>query len=217
MIGYCISQMRMSYVIRFTALLMLSAGAFLSSAAQSSGHEHTLKVSVNPADGKYTIAMPGSASYALRAGIGAQVDGHWLRVSDYPQSGSRRLTGPRISRRSYRLASYLLRIERPARSDLSPARLFERAIRRYPGDGPKHNREAHSRGEHSFAGRERRTDVLIWEDRFSTIGFSPTVSAKTVPPLPFAILRTPKRRCIAQLAASLSTTARVIKAYFLAR
>ncbi|MFZ0293930.1 MAG: melibiase, partial [Candidatus Sulfotelmatobacter sp.] len=63
---------------------MLSAGAFLSSAAQSSGHEHTLKVSVNPADGRYTIAMPGSASYALRAGIGAEVDGHWLRVSDYP-------------------------------------------------------------------------------------------------------------------------------------
>ena len=87
MIGHWISQMRMSYVIRFTALLMLTGGAPLSSAAQSSGHEHTLKVSVNSADGKYTIAMPGSAAYALRAGIGAQVDGHWLHASDYPQPG----------------------------------------------------------------------------------------------------------------------------------
>ena len=85
MIGYCISQMKMSYVIRLVALLMLTGGALLSSAAQSSGREQALQVSVNPADGKYTIAMPGSAAYALRAGIGAQVDGHWLHASDYPQ------------------------------------------------------------------------------------------------------------------------------------
>lgn len=85
MIGYWIGQMRTAYVIRFIALLMLTGGAILSSEAQSSGHEQALQVSVNAADGKYTIAMPGAASYALRAGIGAQVDGHWLHASDYPQ------------------------------------------------------------------------------------------------------------------------------------
>ena len=85
MIGYCISQMRTSYVIILSALLLLTGGALLSSAAQSSGHEQTLKVNVNSSDGKYTIAMPGSAPYALRAGIGAQVDGRWLHASDYPQ------------------------------------------------------------------------------------------------------------------------------------
>ena len=85
MIGYCISQMRISYVSRLSALLLLIGGALLSSAGQSSGHEQTLKVSVNSADGKYTIAMPGDASYAVRAGIGAQVDGRWIHASDYPQ------------------------------------------------------------------------------------------------------------------------------------
>ena len=85
MIGYCISQMRTSYVIILSALLLLTGGALLSSAAQSSGHEQTLKVNVNSSDGRYTIAMPGSAPYALRAGIGAQVDGRWLHASDYPQ------------------------------------------------------------------------------------------------------------------------------------
>ena len=85
MIGYWISQIRMSYVIRFSALLLLTSSALLFSAAQSSGHEQSLQVSVNSADGQYTIAMTGSAAYALRAGIGAKVDGHWLHASDYPQ------------------------------------------------------------------------------------------------------------------------------------
>ena len=29
--------------------------------------------------------MPGSDSYALRAGVGAEVDGRWLHSSDYPR------------------------------------------------------------------------------------------------------------------------------------
>ena len=98
MIGYCISRMRTSYVIILSALLLLTGGALLSSAAQSSGHEQTLKVNVNSSDGKYTIAMPGSAPYALRAGIGAQVDGRWLHASDYPQPAITALGGSGISR-----------------------------------------------------------------------------------------------------------------------
>lgn len=85
MIGFWISQMRMSYVIRITALLLLTGGALLSSAAQPSGHEQVLQVSVNSTDGKYTIAMPESAASVLRAAVGAEVDGHWLHASDYPQ------------------------------------------------------------------------------------------------------------------------------------
>ncbi|MBB6144239.1 hypothetical protein HNQ77_002191 [Silvibacterium bohemicum] len=44
-----------------------------------------MQIKVNPADGRYTIAMPGSESSALRAGIGVEVDGRWLRASDYPR------------------------------------------------------------------------------------------------------------------------------------
>jgi alpha-galactosidase len=84
-IGYWASQMRTGYVVGLTALVLLTGGGLLSSVAQSSGHEQALQVSVNAADGKYTIAMPGSASYALRAGIGVQVDGRWVHASDYPR------------------------------------------------------------------------------------------------------------------------------------
>ena len=85
MIGYWKRQMGMAYMTRLTALLLLSGGVLLSSAAQSPGHDQTLQITVNPADGKYSIAMPGAASSVLRAGIGAQVDGHWLHSSDYPR------------------------------------------------------------------------------------------------------------------------------------
>jgi hypothetical protein len=72
------------HAVRFTTLLLLTGSGLLCSAAESSGHQQALQVGVNPADGKYTIAMPGSDTYALRAGIGAEVDGHWLHASDYP-------------------------------------------------------------------------------------------------------------------------------------
>ena len=125
-IGYCISQVRMSYVIILSALLLLTGGALLSSAAQSSGHEHTLKVSVNSADGKYTIAMPGSAaSPALRAGIGAQVDGHWLHASDYPQPAIAHSQVQGFLGGSYDWQVTYSGLQRAARSDLSPACLFE--------------------------------------------------------------------------------------------
>ena len=53
--------------------------------AQSSGPERALQITVNPADGTYTISMPDSTSYALRAGVGVEVDRRWLHAADYPR------------------------------------------------------------------------------------------------------------------------------------
>lgn len=74
----------LKYAITFTVVLLLAGAGLISAAAQSVGDEQALQVSVNPTDGKYTIAMPASATHTLRAGIGAEVDGHWLHASDYP-------------------------------------------------------------------------------------------------------------------------------------
>ncbi len=85
MIGYRIEQVRVGYVFRLTAPLLLAGSGLMSFAAQSSAQEQPLQVSVSAADGRYTIAMPGSSSYALRAGVGVEVDGRWLHASDYPR------------------------------------------------------------------------------------------------------------------------------------
>ena len=85
MISCWIRQLRAVYVVRFAAILLIFGGGVTTLPAQSSGEEHALQVTVDPADGKYTIALPGSNSYALRAGVGVQVDGHWLHASDYPR------------------------------------------------------------------------------------------------------------------------------------
>jgi hypothetical protein len=53
--------------------------------AQSSGDKQALKITVNPSDGQYAIGLPGSDSDVLRAGVGVEVDGHWLRAADYPR------------------------------------------------------------------------------------------------------------------------------------
>jgi alpha-galactosidase len=84
-IGDWIRQIRMVFAAGLTAILLLVSSGVTTLHAQSSGKEHALKVGANSADGTYTIAMPGSDSYALRAGVGAQVDGRWLHASDYPQ------------------------------------------------------------------------------------------------------------------------------------
>ncbi|MGO9604005.1 MAG: glycoside hydrolase family 36 protein, partial [Candidatus Binataceae bacterium] len=55
-------------------------------AAQNSpSNDHPLQISVDPVDGRYSIAMPGSSAVALRAGAGVEVDGRWLRAADYPR------------------------------------------------------------------------------------------------------------------------------------
>ena len=66
-------------------VVLLAGSGIAAFGAQSFGEEQALQVKVNPADGQYTIAMPGSNSYALRAGAGVEVDGRWLHASDYPR------------------------------------------------------------------------------------------------------------------------------------
>jgi alpha-galactosidase len=84
-ISYKSRQSMLLFEVSFVAILLLASGSVTAAPAQSSGAEHALQVSVNQVDGKYTIAMPGSSSYALRAGVGVEVDGKWLHASDYPR------------------------------------------------------------------------------------------------------------------------------------
>ncbi|MGC2212180.1 MAG: PKD domain-containing protein [Silvibacterium sp.] len=78
-------QSRMEYAARFAMVALLAGSGIAAFGAQSFGEEQALKIKINPADGKYTIAMPGSDSYALHAGAGVEVDGRWLHASDYPR------------------------------------------------------------------------------------------------------------------------------------
>lgn len=44
-----------------------------------------LVVTVNPADGSYAIAAKSAASAVVRAVVGAQIDHHWIKSSEYPK------------------------------------------------------------------------------------------------------------------------------------
>ena len=70
---------------KWTAILLLAGSGLAALGAQTVSKEHSLQVKIDPSDGKYTIAMAGVETYALRAGVAAQVDGHWLHASDYPK------------------------------------------------------------------------------------------------------------------------------------
>ncbi|MGA9511829.1 MAG: PKD domain-containing protein [Candidatus Sulfotelmatobacter sp.] len=70
--------------VRSSAVLLAGSGLMFL-AVQSFAQQAALQITVNPVTGQYTIAISGSPSYTLRAGVGVQVDGHWLRASDYPQ------------------------------------------------------------------------------------------------------------------------------------
>ncbi len=80
-----IRQISVVSAVRFTMALLLTGCGVTGLRAQSSAAEHALQIAVNPADGTYTIAVPGSSSYALRAGVGVEVDGRWLHAADYPR------------------------------------------------------------------------------------------------------------------------------------
>src|ERR1700733_4639048 len=81
MISDWIGQIRVD-AVRITAMLLLVGSGITALQAQSSGAIH---VTVNSADGRYTIALPESSSPALQAGVGAEVNGRWLHASDYPR------------------------------------------------------------------------------------------------------------------------------------
>jgi alpha-galactosidase len=84
MISEWIRQIEMN-AVRLTVFLLLVGTGITALRAQSSGADHTLQITVNKVDGRYTIAMQGSRLPALRAGVGAEVDGHWLHAADYPR------------------------------------------------------------------------------------------------------------------------------------
>jgi alpha-galactosidase len=79
-----IRQFRVGCAVRLTVALLLGSSGITALQAQSAGVENGLQVKVSP-DGTYAIAMPGSSSYALRAGVAVEVDGSWLHAGDYPR------------------------------------------------------------------------------------------------------------------------------------
>ncbi len=84
-ISYCIGWIRVVFAVRLIAILLLVSSGVTALQAQSSRDQRGLQILVNPTDGTYTIAMPGSNSYALRAGVGVELSGRWLRASNYPR------------------------------------------------------------------------------------------------------------------------------------
>ena len=63
------------------ALLLACIAASPSAPAQASAALH---ISIT-ANGQYCIAAPGATGCALEAGVAAEIEGHWLRSSDYPK------------------------------------------------------------------------------------------------------------------------------------
>ena len=69
--------------VRVSTVLLLTCSCLVAAVAQSFGDE--LRVKVNASDGSYSIGMQGTDAFALRAAVGVEVGGHWLRASDYPR------------------------------------------------------------------------------------------------------------------------------------
>lgn len=64
--------------------LLLTGCGWATLSAQSTGGTHAVRVEVNRNNGSYSIGLADANSYALTAGVAAQVDGHWLHAADYP-------------------------------------------------------------------------------------------------------------------------------------
>ena len=85
MIGNWAGHFENKRMVRIIASLLIAGACESRVAAQSSSNAPALRVGVNGEDGSYTIGIPGSDHYALRAGVGAEIDGHWLHAADYPK------------------------------------------------------------------------------------------------------------------------------------
>ena len=72
-------------VRRLSAVVILAGSAIMALGAQSSSEEQGLRMRIDRSTGKYAIAIAGASTEALTAGVAAQVDGRWLRASDYPR------------------------------------------------------------------------------------------------------------------------------------
>jgi len=74
--------------IRNVVLIVCAIAFFAPSFAHCSQTElknMQLAVRVDPADGSYSISMNGAASPAIRAGVAAEVDHHWMKSTEYPK------------------------------------------------------------------------------------------------------------------------------------
>ena len=72
-------------IVAVILLMGTGGGVFAITVPKPPAGAPPLRVKVDAADGKYSIAMPGSRTVALRAGVGVEVDGRWLRAADYPR------------------------------------------------------------------------------------------------------------------------------------
>jgi hypothetical protein len=78
-------QMRKAYRGIFNCglvILLLACWPYASLKAQSRNSE--LNVKINSEDGSYALAASDAANSALKAGVAAEIDGHWLQSKDYP-------------------------------------------------------------------------------------------------------------------------------------
>ena len=72
--------------------LALAGCAVLGWPMSCLGQKHDLRVAVD-AEGKYSIGFPGSTTFALTAGVAAEIDGHWLHSTDYPHHSIKQSAG----------------------------------------------------------------------------------------------------------------------------
>lgn len=66
-------------------LLLTSVSGSLKAATSTSIENSSVRVEVDPATGSYSIFSKGGAAPVVHASQGAQVDGGWLRSSEYPR------------------------------------------------------------------------------------------------------------------------------------
>jgi len=70
--------------------LLFGRSASIHKPSLETCQEKTIGISVNPADGNYTVFDPVSKKPILRSRVAAEIDHRWLRSSDYPQHSSSR-------------------------------------------------------------------------------------------------------------------------------
>jgi alpha-galactosidase len=85
-------------LLRFVALLLpgllFGQSASINKPSLETSQEKTIGVSVNSADGSYTVFDPISNKPILHSRVAAEVDHRWLRSSDYPQHSVSRESAP---------------------------------------------------------------------------------------------------------------------------
>ena len=81
------SEKSIHFSILGFAIFLLAATAIPASSAASL-HNPDLTVTINPQSGSYAISAAGVQAPVLDAGVGAEIDHHWVRSGDYPRHQS---------------------------------------------------------------------------------------------------------------------------------